>query len=133
MARGVPCPQSRRWCWPADQASKSLAEAAGPGGGGDGLVSVRLVRNSGASFRIGTGHSLLITLTAAAVLAFTIVLLARPTGQRTEGTDGHSRTNHRAADLRTHSSAWLYPKPSQQRAANEAVACPLPSPARTRL
>jgi signal peptidase II len=67
----------------ADQASKSLVLAAHPGGGasgdgsGGGLVSVRLVRNSGASFGIGAGHPLLITLTAVVVLALAVVLLTR--------------------------------------------------------
>ena len=63
----------------ADQASKSLVLATHPGGSGSGggLVSVRLVRNSGASFGIGAGHPLLITLTAVAVLALAVVLLTR--------------------------------------------------------
>lgn len=61
----------------ADQISKSLVVAADPGGGGGGLVSVRLVRNTGASFGIGAGHPVLITLTAAAVLAVAAVLLFR--------------------------------------------------------
>ena len=39
----------------ADQLSKSLVLAARPGGG-DGLVSVRVVRNTGTSFGIGSGH-----------------------------------------------------------------------------
>jgi signal peptidase II len=41
------------------------------------VLSVRLVRNTGASFGIGAGHPLLITLTAAAVLVVAVVLLAR--------------------------------------------------------
>lgn len=61
----------------ADQVSKSLVVAAGPGSGGGGMVSVRLVRNTGASFGIGAGHPLVITLTAAAVLTVALVLLAR--------------------------------------------------------
>ncbi len=62
----------------ADQVSKSLVLSADPrGGASGGLVSVRLVRNTGASFGIGAGHPLLITLTAAAVLAVALVLLAR--------------------------------------------------------
>lgn len=60
----------------ADQISKSLIVAADPGGGG-GLVSVRLVRNTGASFGIGAGHPVLITLTAAAVVAVAAVWLFR--------------------------------------------------------
>jgi signal peptidase II len=61
----------------ADQVSKSLVVAASPGGSGDGMVSVRLVRNTGASFGIGAGHPLVITLTAAAVLAVALALRAR--------------------------------------------------------
>jgi len=61
----------------ADQVSKSLVVAAHPAGDGSGLVSVRLVHNSGASFGIGAGHPLLITLTAAAILAVAVLLLAR--------------------------------------------------------
>lgn len=61
----------------ADQVSKSLVVAAGPARGDSGMVSVRLVRNTGASFGIGAGHPLVITLTAAAVLAVALVLLAR--------------------------------------------------------
>jgi signal peptidase II len=60
-----------------DQVSKSLVVAADPGGSVGGSVSVRLVRNTGASFGIGSGHPLVITLTAAAVLAVALVLLAR--------------------------------------------------------
>jgi signal peptidase II len=62
----------------ADQLSKSLVLSAAPrGDGGSGLITVRLVRNTGASFGIGAGHPLLITLTAVAVLAVVLVLLAR--------------------------------------------------------
>jgi signal peptidase II len=61
----------------ADQVSKSLVVAAGPGSGGGGTVSVRLARNTGASFGIGAGHPLVITLTAAVVLTVALVLLAR--------------------------------------------------------
>lgn len=61
----------------ADQASKSLVMTASPAGDGGGPVSVRLVHNSGASFGIGAGHPLVITLTAGAVLALALVLLAR--------------------------------------------------------
>lgn len=61
----------------ADQVSKSLTVTAGPGSRDGGMISVRLVRNTGASFGIGAGHPLAITLTAAAVLAVALVLLAR--------------------------------------------------------
>lgn len=45
-----------------DQVSKSLVVAADPGRGDGGMVSVRLVQNTGASFGIGAGHPLVITL-----------------------------------------------------------------------
>jgi signal peptidase II len=61
----------------ADQATKSAVLAASPHGNGSGLVSLRLVRNSGASFGIGAGHPLVITLTALAILAVAVALLAR--------------------------------------------------------
>lgn len=61
----------------ADQLSKSLVLAAHPAGGEGGLVSVRLVRNTGASLGIGAGHPLLIVTTSAAVIAVVAVLLAR--------------------------------------------------------
>jgi signal peptidase II len=60
----------------ADQLSKSLVLAARPGGGG-GRVSVRIVRNTGASFGIGAGHPVLVVTASAAVIAVVAVLLAR--------------------------------------------------------
>jgi signal peptidase II len=60
----------------ADQLSKSLVLAARPAGG-DGLVSVRIVRNTGASFGIGAGHPVLVVMSSAAVIAVVAVLLAR--------------------------------------------------------
>ena len=60
----------------ADQLSKSLVLAARPGSGG-GMVSVRVVRNTGASFGIGAGHAVLVVLASAAVIAVVAVLLAR--------------------------------------------------------
>jgi signal peptidase II len=60
-----------------DQVSKSAVVAANPRGSGGGLVSLRLVRNSGASFGIGSGHPLVITLTAAAILVVAVALLIR--------------------------------------------------------
>ena len=61
----------------ADQGSKSLVVAANPHGDGSGLVSLRLVHNTGAGLGIGSGHPLLVTLTAAAILAVAVAFLAR--------------------------------------------------------
>ena len=61
----------------ADQASKALAVAAAPHGSRGGLVWAGLVRNTGASFGIGTGHPVVITVVAAAVLAAAVSWLAR--------------------------------------------------------
>lgn len=60
----------------ADQLSKSLVLSARPGGGG-GIASVKVVRNTGASFGIGAGHPLLVVGSSAAVIAVVAVLLAR--------------------------------------------------------
>ena len=59
----------------ADQLSKSLVLAARPGGGG--LVSVRVVRNTGASFGVGSGHPVLVVASSAVVIAVVAVLAAR--------------------------------------------------------
>ena len=61
----------------ADQVSKALAVAAAPSGSRGGLVRAGLVRNTGASFGIGTGYPVLITMAAAAVLAAAVIWLAR--------------------------------------------------------
>jgi signal peptidase II len=60
-----------------DQASKSLVLAAQPGPAGSGVVSVRLVRNTGASFGLGAGHPLVIAATSVAVIALVAVVLVR--------------------------------------------------------
>jgi signal peptidase II len=60
-----------------DQVSKSLVLAARPGPTSSGEVSVRLVRNTGASFGLGAGHPLVIVLTAIVVIAIVAALLAR--------------------------------------------------------
>jgi signal peptidase II len=60
----------------ADQVSKSLVLAARPRAG-SGLVSVRLVRNTGASFGIGAGHPVVVMLVSLLVIAVVIALLAR--------------------------------------------------------
>ena len=66
----------------ADQVSKSLVLAAQRGVVGSGWVSVRLVRNTGASGGLAAGHPLLVTLSAVAVtaLAVTIALRVRARG-----------------------------------------------------
>jgi lipoprotein signal peptidase len=46
----------------ADQVSKSLVLAARPGPGDGGFVSVRLIRNTGASLGVGAGHPVLVVL-----------------------------------------------------------------------
>lgn len=60
----------------ADQLSKSLVLAARPAGGG-GPVSVRVVRNTGASFGIGAGHPVVVVGSSVMVIAVVAVLLAR--------------------------------------------------------
>jgi signal peptidase II len=60
-----------------DQVSKSLVLAARPSSSSSGVVSVKLVRNTGASFGIGAGHPVVIVLTAVVVIAVVAVLLAR--------------------------------------------------------
>jgi signal peptidase II len=67
----------------ADQVSKSLVLAAHPAGAiGAGWVSVRLVRNTGASGGLASGYPVLVTLTAVAVtaLAAAFALRARTRG-----------------------------------------------------
>lgn len=65
----------------ADQASKSLVLAASPRPGGSGLVSVRLVRNTGASLGLEAGHPLLVVLVAVVIIAVVAVLLVRTRGK----------------------------------------------------
>ena len=61
----------------ADQVSKVLAVAAAPSGLRGGLVWAGLVRNTGASFGIGAGYPVLITVAAGAVLAAAVIWLTR--------------------------------------------------------
>lgn len=61
----------------ADQLSKSLVLAARPDGGGGGLVAVRVVRNTGASFGIGAGHPVLVMASSVVVIAVVAVLAVR--------------------------------------------------------
>jgi signal peptidase II len=62
-----------------DQVSKSLVVLARPSGGG-GVVSVRLVRNTGASFGVGSGHPVVVMLVSVAIIAVVVALLARTRG-----------------------------------------------------
>jgi signal peptidase II len=64
-----------------DQVSKSLVLASPPGPPGDGPVSVRLVRNTGASFGLGAGHPALIVAAAVVIIALAVVLLVRTTSR----------------------------------------------------
>lgn len=62
----------------ADQVSKSLVLAAHPTGAvGAGWVSVRLVRNTGASGGIGSGYPVLVTLAALAITGLGVGLALR--------------------------------------------------------
>jgi len=64
-----------------DQVSKSLVLAAHPGPVSSGPVSVRLVRNTGASFGLGAGHPALIVLAAVVIIALAAVVLTRTTSR----------------------------------------------------
>jgi signal peptidase II len=62
----------------ADQVSKSLVLAAHPAGvTGSGWVSVRLVRNTGASGGLASGYPVLVTLTALAITALAAAFALR--------------------------------------------------------
>jgi signal peptidase II len=66
----------------ADQVSKSLVLAADPVGQvGSGWVSVRLVRNHGASGGIASGYPVLVTLAALAVTALAVGFILRARGR----------------------------------------------------
>jgi signal peptidase II len=66
----------------ADQVSKSLVLHANPaGGGGLGWISVRLVRNTGASGGIASGHPVLVMLAALTVTALAAVFALRARGR----------------------------------------------------
>jgi signal peptidase II len=62
----------------SDQVSKSLVLAAHPGDvAGAGWISVRLIRNTGASDGIASGYPVLVTLAAIAVTAVAAALALR--------------------------------------------------------
>jgi signal peptidase II len=66
----------------ADQVSKSLVLAAHPVGvTGLGWISVRLVRNTGASGGLASGHPVLVTLAALAVTAVAATVALRVRGR----------------------------------------------------
>jgi signal peptidase II len=66
----------------ADQVSKSLVLAAHPAGvTGLGWVSVRLVRNTGASGGLASGYPVLVTLAALAITALAAVFALRARGR----------------------------------------------------
>jgi signal peptidase II len=68
----------------ADQVTKSLVLAGHPADGSAfGWVSVRLVRNTGASGGIASGYPVLVALTAIAVTALAFVLAVRARGRAT--------------------------------------------------
>lgn len=68
----------------ADQVTKSLVLAGHPANGsGFGWVSVRLVRNFGASGGIASGYPVLVTLVAIAVTTLAAVLAIRARGRVT--------------------------------------------------
>jgi signal peptidase II len=66
----------------ADQVSKSLVLTAGPAEGAAGLgwISVRLVRNTGASGGLASGYPVLVTLAAVAITALATGFALRARG-----------------------------------------------------
>ena len=70
----------------ADQVSKSLVLAAHPAGvTGLGWVSVRLVRNTGASGGLASGYPVLVTLAALAITSLAAVFALRARGRVVAG------------------------------------------------
>jgi signal peptidase II len=66
----------------ADQVSKSLVLAAHPAGVvGTGWISVRLVRNTGASGGLASGYPVLVTLAAVAITALAATIALRVRGR----------------------------------------------------
>jgi signal peptidase II len=66
----------------ADQVSKSLVLAAHPAGvAGSGWISVRLVRNTGASGGLASGYPVLVTLAALAITALAAAFALRASGR----------------------------------------------------
>ena len=68
----------------ADQVTKSLVLAGHPANGASfGWVTIRLVRNTGASGGIASGYPVLVTLAAIAVTVLAVVLTVRAGGRAT--------------------------------------------------
>jgi signal peptidase II len=65
----------------ADQVSKSLVLASGTDAAGTGWISVRLVRNTGASGGIASGYPVLVALAAVAVTALAAGIALRARGR----------------------------------------------------
>jgi signal peptidase II len=66
----------------ADQVSKSLVLAAHPAGViGTGWISVRLIRNTGASGGLASGYPVLVTVAALAITALAAVVTLRARGR----------------------------------------------------
>jgi hypothetical protein len=92
----------------ADQVSKPLMLAAHPGPG-NGPISVRLVRNTGASFGLGAGHPLVILLVTLAIIVVVAWLMTRTTtaiialllAAAQPSTDSMSRDTRPASTSRT--------------------------------
>src|SRR5215472_13839957 len=66
----------------ADQVTKSLVLAARPAGG-TGWLTIRLVRNTGASGGIASGYPVLVTLAAIAITVLAGALMLRARGRAT--------------------------------------------------
>ena len=85
--RKVSAGGSSWWVWAvafavllADQVTKGMVLATNSGsgaGGGSSWISVQLVRNTGASFGIGSGHPVVITLVALVMAVVVAVVLLR--------------------------------------------------------
>jgi signal peptidase II len=70
----------------ADQVSKSLVLAAHPSGvAGSGWISVRLVRNTGASGGLASGYPVLVTLAAIVITALAAGFALRARGRAVAG------------------------------------------------
>lgn len=67
----------------ADQVSKSLILASRATAAGPGWIAVRLVRNTGASGGLASGHPVLVTVTGLVIAAAAVVFALRARGRVT--------------------------------------------------